>query len=236
MKKIDESIQIPSMEELLEAGVHFGHQRRRWHPRMASFIFAEQKGIHIFDLAKTSKQLLKACQFLYETAKGGGSCLFVGTKRQAKDIVREQAERAKAMYIVERWIGGLLTNFEVVKLNMEKLRSLRKKRAAGEFKELTKKERLLIDREIDKLEKLFGGIVDLEELPNVLILASGKKEKTAVREAKRMGVPMVVLADSNIDPLDIEHPIPGNDDARKSIEIIMKTLADAVIAGRKAAK
>lgn len=230
------SVTVPTIEELAEAGVHFGHQRRRWHPRMAPFIFSEQNGIHIFDLAKTRDLLLDACQFLSRIAKEGGSTLFVGTKRQSKDIVLKEAQRAKVMFITDRWIGGLLTNFTEVKKNLAKLKSLKEKRKAGEFAGLTKREQVLLDREIVKLEKFYGGIVELAGLPDALVLTSGKKEKTALREAKRAGVKMVILADSNVDPESVDYPIPGNDDSRKSIALIVKTLADAVIAGRKGRK
>jgi len=220
-----------TLEELLDAGVHFGHQRRRWHPRMAPYIYTEEKGIHILDLAKTRDCLIKAAKFLYQVAKGGGTIIFVGTKRQAKDIVRAEARRCGAMYITERWLGGLLTNFDHVKINMERLRELSEKRAKKEFAQYTKKERLLIDRQIKKLETLVGGIKDLKELPDAIVLASARKEKTAVREAKRKGIPLVAIVDTNADPEPIDYPIPGNDDARKSLGLLFRLLADAVEAG-----
>jgi len=219
------------LEELLDAGVHFGHQRRRWHPRMASYIYTEDKGIHILDLAKTRDYLIIAAKFLHQTAKDGGTVIFVGTKRQAKDIVRSEAERCGAMFITERWLGGLLTNFDHVKINMERLNDLTAKREKGEFEHYTKKERLEIDRKIKKLELLVGGIRNLKKLPAAVVLASARREQTAVREANRKGVPLVAIVDTNADPQPIDHPIPGNDDARKSLALLFKILADAVEEG-----
>lgn len=221
-----------TLEELLDAGVHFGHQRRRWHPRMAPYIYTEEKGVHILDLAKTRDCLIRAAKFLYQVAKDGGTIIFVGTKRQAKDIIRTEAERCGAMFITERWLGGLLTNFDHVKINMERLRELSEKRAKKEFEHYTKKEQLLIDRQIKKLETLVGGIRDLRELPNAIVLASARKEKTAVREANRKGIPLVAIVDTNADPSLIDYPIPANDDARKSLALIFEVLADAVVQGR----
>ncbi len=220
-----------TLEELLDAGVHFGHQRRRWHPRMAPFIYTEEKGVHIFDLAKTRDGLIKAAKALHQTAKDGGKIIFVGTKRQAKDIVRNEAERCGAMFITERWLGGLLTNFDHVKINMERLNDLTAKREKGELAHYTKKEQLLIDRQVTKLELLVGGIRNLKELPEAIVLASARREQTAVREANRKGIPLVAIVDTNADPQPIDYPIPGNDDARKSLALIFKILADAVETG-----
>ena len=221
-----------TLEELLDAGVHFGHQRRRWHPRMAPFIYTEEKGIHIFDLAQTRNRLITAAKFLHQTAKDGGTIIFVGTKRQAKDIVRTEAERCGAMFITERWLGGLLTNFDSVKINMERLKDLTGKREKGELAHYTKKEQLEIDRKIKKLDLLVGGIQELKELPAAIVLASAKREQTAVREANRKGIPLVAIIDTNADPQPINYPIPGNDDARKSLALLFKILADAVLEGR----
>ena len=225
------SVEKITLEELLDAGVHFGHQRRRWHPRMAPFIYTEEKGVHIFDLAKTRDRLIKAAKVLYQTAKDGGKIIFVGTKRQAKDIVRTEAERCGAMYITERWLGGLLTNFDHVKINMERLNDLTAKREKGELAHYTKKEQLLIDRQVTKLELLVGGIRNLKELPAAIVLASARREQTAVREANRKGIPLVAIVDTNADPQPIDYLIPGNDDARKSLALIFKILADAVEEG-----
>ena len=221
------------LEELLDAGVHFGHQRRRWHPRMASYIYIEDKGVHILDLAKTRDRLIEAAKFLHQTAKDGGTIIFVGTKRQAKDIVRNEAERCGAMFITERWLGGLLTNFDSVKINMERLNDLTAKREKGELDHYTKKEQLEIDRKIKKLELFVGGIRDLKELPAAIVLASAKREQTAVREANRKNVPLVAIVDTNADPQPIDYPIPGNDDARKSLALLFKILANSVEEGYK---
>lgn len=225
-----------TLEELLDAGVHFGHQRRRWHPQMASYIYTEERGVHIFDLAQTRERLIAAAKFLYQTAKNGGTIIFVGTKRQAKDIVEAEAKRCGAMYITERWLGGLLTNFEQVKINMERLNDLTEKRQKGELARYTKKEQLLIDRQIKKLETVVGGIRGLTELPKAIVLASARKEYTAVREAVRKEVPLVAIVDTNADPRPIDYPIPGNDDARKSLALLFKLLADAVEEGYKGSK
>lgn len=225
-----------TLEELLEAGVHFGHQRRRWHPRMAPYIHTTEKGVHILDLAKTRECLIKAAKFLTQTAKEGRAVIFVGTKRQAKEIVETEAKRGGAMYISERWIGGLITNFAQVKKNIERLNQLTARREKGELSHYTKKERLEIDRQIEKLELYYGGIRELRELPAAVVLASARKEQTAVYEAERKGIPAVAVVDTNADPLLITYPIPANDDSRKSLALIFKLLADAVEEGYKGDK
>lgn len=224
------------LEELLEAGVHFGHQRRRWHPRMAPYIYTEDKGVHILDLAKTRDHLITAAKFLHKVAADGGKIIFVGTKRQAKDIVRNEAERCGAMFITERWLGGLLTNFDHVKINMERLNDLTAKREKGELAHYTKKEQLEIDRKIKKLDLFVGGIRELKELPAAVVLASAKREQTAVREANRKNIPLVAIVDTNADPQPIDYLIPGNDDARKSLALLFKLLADAVEEGYRGAE
>ena len=198
---------------------------------MAPYIYTEDKKIHILDLAQTRDRLITAAKFLHQTAKDGGTVIFVGTKRQAKDIVRNEAERCEAMFITERWLGGLLTNFDHVKINMERLNDLTAKRERGEFEHYTKKERLEIDRKIKKLELLVGGIRSLKNLPAAVVLASARREQTAVREANRKGIPLVAIVDTNADPQPIDYPIPGNDDARKSLALLFKILADAVEEG-----
>lgn len=225
-----------TLEELFEAGVHFGHQRRRWHPRMAPYIFRAEGGVHILDLAKTRECLIRAAKFLQQAAKSGGAIIFVGTKRQAKEIVRGEAERCGAMHITERWLGGLLTNFSHVKINLERLNELTAKREKDEFAHYTKKERLLIDRQIEKLEKLVGGVRTLTELPAALVLASARKESVAVREAVRKRIPVVAIVDTNADPTPITYPIPANDDSRKSLALVFKVLADAVEEGSRGAE
>ncbi|NIT03552.1 30S ribosomal protein S2, partial [Candidatus Saccharibacteria bacterium] len=214
-------------EQLLEAGVHFGHVRRRWHPKMAPYIYTEKDGVHIFDLFKTRARLEEACRFLQERSAREG-ILFVGTKKQAQEIVRREAERVGVYFLTERWVGGLLTNFKAVRKNIEKLEELSDKMKKGEFKHYTKKERLLIEREIRKLERDIGGLQGLRKLPKALVLASARNEAIAAKEGKKTGVPVVAIADTNANPLLVDYIIPANDDAAASIEIIIKTLADAV--------
>jgi len=223
---------IPTAEELLEAGVHFGHLKRRWYPKMAPYIYTVSEGVHVLDLYKTREKLEEAAKFLRDAASRGG-VLFVGTKRQVQEIVKRQAERAGAYYLARRWVGGLLTNFSSVKKNIEKLEELSRKMKEKEFEHYTKKERLLINREIAKLEREIGGLRGMRELPEALVLSSAVGEAIAWREAKQMEIPVVAIADTNADPTKIDYPIPGNDDASGSVEIIMKTLADAVAAGAK---
>lgn len=225
-----------TLEELFEAGVHFGHQKRRWHPRIAPYIYTTERSVHIFDLAKTRECLIEAAKFLYETAKKGGVIIFVGTKRQAKDIVEAEAKRCAGMYIAERWLGGLITNFDSVKVNMERLRKLTDQREKGELSHYTKREQLEIDRQIAKLEKNVGGVRNLRRMPAAIVLASARKEQVAVSEAVRKGIPVVAIVDSNADPSKIDYPIPGNDDSRKSLALIFKILADAVEEGYKRSK
>lgn len=218
---------IPTPEQLLEAGVHFGHLRRRWHPKMKPFIYTERDGVHIFDLYKTLDKLEEACQFLRKVSQEG-EVLFVGTKRQAQDIIKTEAERAGAYYLSERWIGGLITNFDSVRKNIERLEELSDKMGKGEFGHYTKKERLLIEREIEKLERDVGGLRGMRKLPAALVLASARNEEIAAREGRQRGIPVVALTDTNANPGLVDYVIPGNDDAASSIEIIMRTLADAV--------
>lgn len=226
------ALKIPTAEELLEAGVHFGHLKRRWYPKMAPYIYTVREGVHVLDLYQTREKLAKAAQFLREEASKGG-ILFVGTKRQVREIISREAERAGAFYLTQRWVGGLLTNFDSVKKNIEKLEELSQKMKKGEFEHYTKKERLLINREITKLEREIGGLKGMKELPVALVLASVVTEAIAAREALQMEIPVIAIADTNADPTGVDYPIPGNDDASGSVEIIMKTLADAVLAGKK---
>lgn len=226
-------VKIPTPEQLLEAGVHFGHLKRRWHPKMASFIYTEKDGVHIFDLYRTREKLEEAARFLKDTVAKDGSILFVGTKKQAQEIVRREAERVGAYFLTERWVGGLLTNFDSVRKNIEKLEELSRKMKKGEFKHYTKKERLLIEREIGKLERDIGGLRGLKKLPNVLVLASARNEAIVAKEGQQTGIPVVAIADTNANPELVDYIVPGNDDATASIEIIMKTLADAIASGKK---
>lgn len=225
------ALKIPTAEQLLEAGVHFGHLKRRWHPKMAPFIHSEKEGVHVFDLYKTRGKLEEACRFL-QGKTSEGKVLFVGTKRQAQDIIKREAERAGAFFLNSRWVGGLLTNFESVKKNIEKLEELSRKMKKGEFKHYTKKERLLIEREIKKLDRDIGGVQGMKKLPAAIVLASAKGEALAAHEARIAEIPVVAISDTNADPGLIDYIIPGNDDATASIEIIIKTLADAVASSK----
>ncbi len=223
----------PKTEDLFEAGVHIGHQAKRWHPKMEPFIYSTENKVHVFDLEQTSDRLSKACEFLFEVAKKGGQIIFVGSKRQASTPVKEAALKSGALYVTERWLGGTVTNFRMIKKNVDKLVNYLKKREDGSLQKYTKKERLMIDREIEKLEKYVGGIVPLKGTPQAMVVIDPRKEKTAVREAVRAEIPIVALIDSNSDPTLVNYPIPGNDDAIKSITLIINTLADAVEEGYK---
>lgn len=224
---------LPKIEDLFESGVHFGHQVRRWDPRMAPYIFAAKSGIHVIDLDKTHEKLQKAADHLFDIAKSGGQIIFVGTKKQAKDIVELEAKRCGALYINERWLGGTITNFRVIKKNMDKLVDYMRKREAGEFSKYTKKERLLLDREIEKLQKDVGGLIGLQGKPSAIFVIDGKRERTAIKEASKTGISVLGLVDTNTNPANIDYVIPGNDDAIRSIALIMKVVADAVEEGYK---
>lgn len=224
---------VPSMTDLLEAGVHFGHQVKRWNPKMQPFIYTARDGVHVLDLAKTVAKLEEACVDVEKLAQSGGMILFLGTKRQAKDIVWEEAKRCGAFFVIERWIGGLITNFDNVAKNIGKLNSLKGKRANGDFDDLTKKEQLLIDRQIAKLERLYGGVSKMEKLPDAIYIVDCKREQNAVLEAAKRGVKIVAICDTNVDPTLVDFPIPGNDDAIKAIKIITGAVADAYLQGRQ---
>ncbi len=223
---------IPTIKKLIDAGVHFGHQVKRWHPDMEQYIYTVKRNIHIIDLEVTEKLLQEAVDFLYETAKKGGKIVFVGTKKQAREIIEIEAKRSGAMYVTERWLGGTITNFEVIKKNnIDKMLDLKSKMEKGEFEKYTKKERLLIDREIERLERFVGGLANMNTIPDALIVVDSRREHTAVREAIRANVPIVALIDTNSDPKGIDYRVPGNDDAIKSIACIIKTLSDAIEVG-----
>jgi len=221
-----------SMRELLEAGVHFGHQTRRWNPKMAPYIFTKRNGIHIVDLAKTIPLFKTAWEFVRDEVASGSTVLFVGTKKQAKDIIKEQAERCGAFYINERWPGGLLTNFFTVRKSIDKLRKLERMEAEGAFEILPKKEVVKLKKKKEKLEKILGGIKDMERIPDILYIVDTVREELAVKEAKKLGIPVVAIADTNCDPDVIDYPIPGNDDAIKAINLITTKIADAVLEGK----
>lgn len=221
------------LKKLLEAGVHFGHQSRRWNPKMKQFIYTERDGIHVIDLTKTAVKLEQALDFIKATAADGGEVIFVGTKRQAKDIVKAEATRVGAMHVASRWIGGLLTNFDNVSKNIKRLNDLREKRAKNELANLTKKERLLIDREIAKMEDSFGGVDRMTKLPEALFVIDSKKEVNAIAEANKSGVEVVALTDTNADPTVVTYPIPSNDDAIKAIQLMTSLAADSYAEGKE---
>ena len=224
---------LPKIQEMIDAGVHFGHQAKRWHPKMEPYIYTVSKNVHIIDLEKTEEMLDTACKFLYEQASLGKVIVFVGSKKQVKDIIENEGKRSGALYVNERWVGGTITNFETIKKNIDKLLDFIKGRDEGKFSIYTKKERLLIDREIEKLTATYGGIVSLKKAPDVLFIIDPKREKTAIREAKLTDVPVVSVVDTNANPTIIDYPIPGNDDAIKSVALIVRAIADAVEEGYK---
>lgn len=226
-------MQIPSMQELLEAGVHFGHQVRRWNPKMSPFIFGERSGVHVIDLAQTVTKLAEAADFVKKIGAVGGKVIFVSSKNQAKDIILTEAQRCGANFLVESWIGGLLTNWEQITKNIKKLTDLKTKKEEGEFKNRTKKENLLIDREIAKLSRFYGGLVGLEKLPEAIFVVDVKREENACREAQKKNVPVVAICDTNANLTLVDWPIPGNDDAIRAIEIVTKVMADAFEEGRE---
>ena len=219
---------------LLKSGAHFGHQKSKWHPKMAEYIFGVRNGVHIIDLEKTLQQLANAQQYLTDLGARGATVLFVGTKRQAKDVIREQAQRVGMPYITERWLGGLLTNFEELHRQIERLRSL-KTMSDQEQAKYTKKELLEFDRERERLQQLFGGIEDLDRLPDALFVMDAKEEATAVREANVVGVPIVAVVDTNVNPDLITKVIPANDDATKSITLLTAAVANAIAEGQQKA-
>ena len=224
---------VVAMKQLLEAGVHFGHQTRRWDPRMAEYIFQARNGIHIIDLQKTSKKLDEAYAFLKEQAEEGKTVLFVGTKKQAQDCMKEAAEKCGMFYVNQRWLGGMLTNFETIKKRVDRLKQLEKMQEDGTFDVLPKKEVILLKKEMDKLEKNLGGIKDMEELPGVIFLVDPKKERNAVLEARKLNIPTIGLIDTNCNPEDVDYVIPGNDDAIRAVKLIADVMANAVIEGRQ---
>jgi small subunit ribosomal protein S2 len=226
----------PSLEQLLAAGVHFGHQTRRWNPKMRRFIFAERNGIHIIDLHKTLRQIELAQKLVRDVVMRGENVLFVCTKQQLAGLVREQAERSGAMYITERWLGGLLTNFATVKKQLRRMKELAAgSETGGDFENYTKKEQLMLSREREKLMKYFSGIGSMTRLPGLLVVVDSKKERIAVSEANKLGIPIVAIVDTNADPDVITVPIAGNDDAIRSVELIAKALADTIEEARREA-
>jgi len=221
------------MKQLLEAGVHFGHQTRRWNPKMAPYIFTERNGIYIIDLQKTVRKLEEAYMFVRTLSEDGKTLLFVGTKKQAGDSVRDEATRSGAHYVNARWLGGMLTNFGTIRTRIDRLAQLRAMEQDGTFERLTKKEVAKLTLEIEKLEKFLGGIKTMEKLPGALFVVDPRKEKIAVAEAKKLGIPVVAIVDTNCDPDDIDYIIPGNDDAIRAVKLISQIMADALIEGRQ---
>ena len=224
---------VVAMKQLLEAGVHFGHQTRRWDPKMAEYIFQARNGIHIIDLQKTSKKLDEAYAFLKEQAEEGKTVLFVGTKKQAQECMKEAAIKCGMYYVDQRWLGGMLTNFETIRARVQRLKDLETMQEDGTFEVLPKKEVILLKKEMEKLERNLGGIKDMEELPGVIFLVDPKKERIAVLEAKKLNIPIIGLVDTNCNPEEVDYAIPGNDDAIRAVKLIADVMANAVIEGRQ---
>ena len=224
---------VVAMKQLLEAGVHFGHQTRRWDPRMAEYIFQARNGIHIIDLQKTSKKLDEAYEFVRAQAEEGKNILFVGTKKQAQECVKEAAEKCGMFYINERWLGGTLTNFPTIRARVERLAELEVMEENGTFEVLPKKEVVLLRKEMDKLNKNLGGIKEMTALPDVMFVVDPKKEHIAILEAKKLNIPVVGLIDTNCNPNDVDYVIPGNDDAIRAVKLMTDVMANAVIEGRQ---
>ena len=221
-----------TMKELLEAGVHFGHQTKRWNPKMQKYIFGERNGIYIIDLQKTLKKFREAYAFVRDLGAGGGTLLFVGTKKQAQETVFEEAGRCGMFYVNQRWLGGTLTNFATIRKSIARLKKLEEMKETGEYERLPKKEALELDRERAKLEKALIGIKMMEQLPSAVFIIDPRKEKIAVAEAQRLGIPIVAIVDTNCDPTGIDYPVPGNDDAIRAVRLITSRIADAIAEGR----
>lgn len=224
---------IISMKQLLEAGVHFGHQTRRWNPKMQQFIFMDRNGIHIIDLQQTVTRLNEAYKFVEQTAAEGGTILFVGTKKQAQEAVSEEARRCGMYYVNQRWLGGMLTNFQTIQSRIRYLRDLEARRERGDFERLPKKEVQRLQDDMNRLERTLGGIKDMRRLPSAVFIVDTRKERTAVLEARRLEIPVIALADTNCDPDEMDYPIPANDDAIRAVRLLCSKIADAVIEGRR---
>ena len=225
---------VVSMKQLLEAGVHFGHQTRRWNPKMAPYIFTERNGIYIIDLQKTVRKLEEAYMFVRDLASNGETVLFVGTKKQAQDSIRDEATRAGVHFVNARWLGGMLTNFRTIRGRIGRLKQLKAMQEDGTFDLLPKKEVIKLNHEIEKLEKFLGGIKDMEKIPGALFIVDPRKEKIAVSEARKLGIPIVAIVDTNCDPDDVDYVIPGNDDAVRSIRLILDCIVKAINEGKGA--
>ncbi len=225
---------VVSMKELLEAGVHFGHQTRRWNPKMKKYIFTERNGIYIIDLQKTLRQIEEAYKVVREAVENGEPVLFVGTKKQARDVVRNEADRCEMFNVTERWLGGMLTNYQTIRQSIRRLENLDKMSQDGTYERLTKKEGLRLDRERGKLQASLGGIRDMGRLPGLVFVVDTKKERIAVAEARRLEIPIVALVDTNSNPDEIDYPVPANDDAIRSITLVTRLMSDAVLEGKSA--
>lgn len=224
---------VVSMKQLLEAGVHFGHQTRRWNPKMAEYIFTERNGIYIIDLQKTVKKAEEAYNFVRSVAEAGDSILFVGTKKQAQESIEQEAKRCEMFYVNQRWLGGMLTNFKTIQTRIAKLRKIEKMEADGDFAYLPKKEVIKLKAEQEKLEKNLSGIKDMKKLPGAMFVVDPRKEHIAVMEARALGIPVVAIVDTNCDPDEVDYAIPGNDDAIRAVKLIASKMADAVLEGRQ---
>jgi small subunit ribosomal protein S2 len=225
-----------SLKKLLETGAHFGHQARRWNPKMKDHIYGQQDGVHIFDLTKTKDKLEEALKVLREAAKAGKKILFLGTKKQAKEKVKEVAQKTDSFFVTERWLGGTFTNFEQIARSIKKLEDMKKKMAEGEYDSYTKKEKLLLEREIARLERFFGGISEMQEIPDVLVVVDVKREIGAAKEARKKGVEVIGIVDTNADPDLADYPIPMNDDATKAIEYVLSLMEKAILEGKSKSK
>ncbi len=224
---------VVAMKQLLEAGVHFGHQTRRWDPKMAEYIFQARNGIHIIDLSKTSKKLDEAYGFVRELSEEGKTILFVGTKKQAQECIKEAAQKCGMYYVDQRWLGGMLTNFNTIQSRVKRLEELETMEQDGTFEVLPKKEVILLKKEMEKLERNLGGIKEMKELPGALFVVDPKKERIAVLEAKKLGIPVIGLVDTNCNPEEVDYAIPGNDDAIRAVKLIADVIANAVIEGKQ---
>jgi len=225
-----------TMKQLLEAGVHFGHQTRRWNPKMAPYIFGSRNGIHIIDLQKTLRMANESYDFMRELAAAGGRVLFVGTKRQATDATKEEATRAGQYFVNHRWLGGMLTNFKTVQQSVRKMKDLQRKKEEGVFELITKKEALKLQGELDKLERTLGGVQEMTHLPDCLFIVDVQKEELAVKEAQKLGIPVVAIVDSNCNPTGIDYVVPGNDDAIRAVRLFCSKIADAILEGAETFK
>ena len=224
---------VISMKQLLEAGVHFGHQTRRWNPKMAEYIFTERNGIYIIDLQKTVKKVEEAYFFIREIAMNGDDVLYVGTKKQAQDSIKEEAERSGQYYVNARWLGGMLTNFKTIRKRIDRLKQLESMEQNGLFEVLPKKEVIKLKAEMEKLEKYLGGIKNMKKLPGAMFIVDPRKERNAILEARKLGIPIVAIVDTNCDPDEVDYVIPGNDDAIRAVKLIASKVADAILEGRQ---